>query len=85
MSKTRTANWDYEHIFSPPTKAEREKELHLNGVPCPICGLLGMKIDVLPGTGVLCDIHGIVPLEDPTEERDRKIEAAYIRTCGYPF
>lgn len=83
--KTNTANWDYNLPTIPPTKSEQEKELKVYGVNCPICDLLGLKIDMLPGEGVLCDIHGIVPLEDPAEERDRQAEAAYVRTCGQPF
>jgi len=69
--RTRTYPYDYKRHIAPLTKVEQEKELHLFGANCPICGLLGMKIDMLPGTGVLCDIHGIVPLEDA------RAEAAY--------
>lgn len=56
---------DYNHRKIPPTAAEYEAELETDGATCPVCGLIGMKIDMLPGEGVVCDICGIVPLEDP--------------------
>lgn len=76
---------DFNHRKIPPTKIEQETELKVCGANCPVCGLLGMKIDLLPGEGVLCDIHGIVPLENATEECDRQAEANYVRNCGRPF
>ena len=66
--KTNHANWDYDRPKLPPTAAEHEAELKTNGAPCPVCGFPSLMIDLLPGLGVLCDIHGVVSLELDGEE-----------------
>ena len=80
--KTRTAPWDYARPKLPPTAAEHEAELNANGAPCPVCGLLGLVIDLLPGVGVVCDMHGVVPLELDDLNAELYDQAAEAQLCA---